>query len=105
METARRSFSVRKKSGNKNQIIQDSEVCIAVGLMKNRKTVMRGERLPLKLMNSATASDILEAAKRKHAANNARFRAGKYRLVYKDSSDVDVIPGTDEPFSLRRHKK
>ena len=70
--------------------------------MKNRITVMRGERLPLKLMNSATAS---EAAKTKHAAYNERFRAGEHRLVYKDGSDVDVIPGTDEPFSLRRHKK
>ena len=105
MEKKMRSFSVRKKSGNKKQIIQDLEVCIAVGLMKNRKTVMRGERLPLNLMNSATASDILEAPKKKHAANNERFRAGKYRLVYKDGSAGDVIPGTDEPFSLRRHKK
>ena len=56
-------------------------------------------------MNSATASDILEAAKKKHAAYNERFRAGEHRLVYKDGSDDDVIPGTDEPFSLRRHKK
>ena len=68
METERRSFSVRKKSGSKKQIIQDSEVCIAVELMKNRKTVMRGERLPVKLVNSATARDILEAAKKIHAA-------------------------------------
>ena len=104
-ETERRSFSVRKKSGSKKQRIQDSEVCITVGLMKNRKTVMRGERLPVKLMSSATARDILEAAKKKHAAYNKRFRAGEYRLVYKDGSDVDVIPGTDEPFSLRRYKE
>ena len=93
-ETERRSFGVRKTSGKK-QRIQDSEVCITVGLMKNRKTVMRGERLPVKLMSSATARDILEAAKKKHAAYNKRFRAGEYRLVYKDGSDVDVIPGTD----------
>ena len=73
--------------------------------MKNRKTVMRGERLPVKLMSTATARDILEAAKKKHAAYNKRFRAGEYRLVYKDGSDVDVIPGTDEPFSLRRYKE
>ena len=53
----------------------------------------------------ATAIDILEAAKKKHAAYNKRFRAGEYRLVYKDGSDVDVIPGTDEPFSLRRYKE
>ena len=103
-ETERRLFGVRKKSGKK-QRIQDSEVCITVGLMKNRKTVMRGERLPVKLMSSATARDILEAAKKKHAAYNKRFRAGEYRLVYKDGSDVDVIPGTDEPFSLRRYKE
>ena len=49
--------------------------------------------------------DILEAAKMKHAACNERFCAGEYRLVYKDGSDVDVIPGTDEPFSLRRYKE
>ena len=98
-ETERRSFSVRKKSGSKKQKIQDTEVCITVGLMKNRKTVMRGERLPVKLMSTATARDILEAAKKKHAAYNKRFRAGEYCLVYKDGSDVDVIPGTDEPFS------
>ena len=104
-ETERRSFSVRKKSVSKRPKIQDSEVCISVGLMKNRKTVKRGERLPVKVTSSATASDILEAAKRKHAAYNKRFRAGEYRLVYKDGSDVDVIPGTDEPFSLRRYKE
>ncbi|XP_068761187.1 uncharacterized protein [Montipora capricornis] len=104
-ETERRSFSVRKKSCSKKQRIQDSEVCITVGLMKNRKTVKRGERLPVKLSTSATAIDILEAAKKKHAAYNKRFRAGEYRLVYKDGSDVDVIPGTDEPFSLRRYKE
>ena len=73
--------------------------------MKNRNTVIRGERLPVKLMSTATARDILEAAKKKHVAYNKRFRAGEYRLVYKDGSDVDVIPGTDEPFSLRRYKK
>ena len=104
-ETERRSFSVRKKSGSKKQRIQDSEVCITVGFMKNRKTVMRGERLPVKLTSSATARDILEAATKKHAAYNKRFRAGEYRLVYKNGSDVDVIPGTDEPFSLQRYKE
>lgn len=26
-------------------------------------------------------------------------------MVYKDGSDVDVIPGTDKPFSLRRYKE
>ena len=90
-ETERRSFSVRKKSGSKKQKIQDTEVCITVGLMKNRKTVMRGERLPVKLMSTATARDILEAAKKKHAAYNKRFRAGEYRLVYKDGSDVGEL--------------
>ena len=80
-ERERRSFSVRKKSGSKKQRIQDSDVCITVGLTKNGKTIMRRERLPVKLMNSATARDILEAAKKKHAAYNKRFRAG---VVFKD---------------------
>ena len=101
-ETERCSFSVRKRSGSKTQRIQDSEVCITVGLIKNRKGVVRRERLPVKLMSSATARDILEAAKKKHAAHYKRFRAGEYRSVYTDGFDVDVIPGTEEPFSLRR---
>ena len=104
-KTERRSFSVRKKSGSKKQKIQDSEVCNSVGLMKNRKTVMRGEQLPIKLISSATVRDILEAGKKKHAAYNKIFRAGEYCLVYKDGSDVDVIPGTDEPFTLRHYKE
>ena len=58
---------------------------------------MRGERRPIKVMNTATARDILEAAKKKHASYNKRFRAGEYRLLYKD--------GSDELFSLQHSKE
>ena len=37
-------------------------------------------------MSSATPRDILEAAKKKHAAYNKWFHAREYRFVYKDGS-------------------
>ena len=94
-EPERRSSRVRNKSGSKTQRIQDSEVCITVGLMKNRKTFMRGEWLPVKLMSSATARDILEAAKKKHAAYK-RFRWGN-TVWFTKIVRVPGMTSTSEP--------
>ena len=106
---SKHSESERKRRGVHSVRLQEAKNSrfIAVGLMKNRKTFMRGKRLPVKLMSSATARTTPESCKehaaynkrfhageQKHAAYKKRFRAGEYRLVYKDGSDVDVIPGT-----------
>lgn len=73
--------------------------------MKDNSKIKGGETIPVKVMSSATPSDILQAAKKKHAAFNKRFRKGRnYSLVYKDGSEVTFILGTNpkEPFSLSR---
>ena len=69
--------------------------------MKDNSKIKGGETIPVKVMSSATPSDILQAAKKKHAAFNKRFRKGRnYSLVYKDGSEVTFILGTNpkEPF-------
>ena len=78
--------------------------------MKDEHTVKRGETLSIKVLPSATASDILQVAKKKHEAFNKRFfkkRGTNYRLVYKDGSEVKSVPGTDPevPFTLQRYKE
>ena len=90
--------------------IEETLVTIQVGVMKDEHTVKRGESLSTKVLPSATASDILQVAKKKHEAFNKRFfkkRGTNYRLVYKDGSEVKSVPGTDPevPFTLQRYKE
>ena len=106
-EKERSSFHYRKKGGEKTSN-DETQVTIQVGVMKDRSKIKRGETIPVKVMSSATPSDILQAAQKKHEAFNKRFhKGGNYRLVYKDGSEVKFIPGTnpEEPFSLSRYKE
>ncbi|CAB4007908.1 RNA-directed DNA polymerase from mobile element jockey [Paramuricea clavata] len=106
-ESQRSSFFVRKK-GRKSSSKEDKEVVIYIGLMKEMCQVKRGEWLPLKIKSSATADDILEAAIQKHSTFNKRFNSKlKYKLVFKDGSEVSNIPGGDheESFVLFTYKE
>jgi hypothetical protein len=106
-ESQRSSFFVRK-NGRKSSSKEEKEVVIYIGLMEEMCQVKRGEWLPLKIKSSATADDILEAAIQKHSTFNKRFNSKlKYKLVFKDGSEVSNIPGVDleESFVLFKYKE
>ena len=86
--------------------MEKKPVSIHVGVMKNKHgDIKRGENLPVKLLPSAKVDEILRVARQKHCAFNKRFNdRGTYILAYKDGSEVVNVPGTEEPFSLKRYK-
>ncbi|XP_065069521.1 uncharacterized protein LOC135694631 [Rhopilema esculentum] len=68
--------------------------------------IKRGENLHVKLLPSSQVEEILRVARQKHCAFNKRFNdKGTYKLAYKDGSEVVNVPGTEEPFSLKRFKE
>lgn len=104
-EEERSSFSVR--GFGKRKKVEEKPVVIHIGVMKNKLgEIKRGENLPVKLLPSAKVDEILKVARRKHCAFNKRFNdRGTYKLAYKDGSEVVNVPGTEEPFSLKRFKE
>lgn len=106
-ETERSGFAVRGKDKKKKRV-EIETVAIQVGVMNEGKALKRGETLPLKVTSTATPKEILEAAVGKHSTFNKRFDAKiKYRLFFRDGSEVQSIPGTspEEPFTLKRYKE
>lgn len=96
-----------RKKGSKKQKTP-LPVTIQVGVMNPDESLRRGETLPLKVLPTASAEEIREAAVLKHKAFNRKFSAKKrYKLVFRDGSEVRVVPGTDpeEPFTLERYKE
>ena len=87
--------------------MEEKPVVINVGVMKSKHgEIKRGENLPVKLLPSAQVEEILRVARQKHCAFNKRFNnRGTYKLAYKDGSEVVNVPGTEEPFSLKRFKE
>ena len=102
------AFQFRKKA---KMTKTEKQVTIQVGIMKpDKSTIKRGQTLPVKVLPSATAGDVQQAAMKKHEAFNKCFRKGQashYRLVYKDGSEVKFIPAThpEESFTLARYKE
>lgn len=106
-EKERSAYFVRKK-GAKRAKVNESEVTITIGVMKDINTIKRGESIPLKVLPSLPSEAILKAAIEKHATFNKRFNPRlNYTLVFKDGSEVATTPGTSpaEPFTLGRYKE
>lgn len=69
-------------------------------------TIKRGESLPLKIRKAVTGKKILEASLKKHKAFNKRFNnKQKYKLAYRDGTEVVTIHGSCEEFTLQRYKE
>ena len=106
-EKERSGYFVRKK-GAKRSRVNESEVAITIGVMKDINTIKRGESIPLKVLPSFSSEAILKAAVEKHATFNKRFNSTlNYTLVFKDGSEVATVPGTtpEESFTLGRYKE
>jgi hypothetical protein len=98
--------SFRKKGSKKPK--PEQPVTIQIGVMNEDESLRRGESLPLKVLPSATADQIREAAEAKHKSFNRKFNAKKmYKLVFRDGGEVRAVPGTnpEEPFTLQRYKE
>ena len=101
------SKSVKKGKKENNE----SEVTIHIGLIRLKEEelkVIRGSTLPLKVLPSIGAEELL----RKGADKILRFNsdlslygATSFALLYPDRTEVKCLPGGTEPFTLQRYKE
>lgn len=101
------SKSVKKGKKESNE----SEVTIHIGLIRLKEEelkVIRGSTLPLKVLPSIGAEELL----RKGADKIVRFNsdlslygATSFALLYPDRTEVKCLPGGTEPFTLQRYKE
>ena len=79
-------------------------------IMKDgRLSIKRGYSLPINVTPNITSEDLLEKAVEKHSrfhkdvvqSNKKAF----YQLLYADKNKVSTLPGSDEPFTLKRYKE
>ena len=60
----------------------------------------------MKIRKAVTGTKILEASLKKHKAFNKRFNnKQKYKLAYRDGTEVVTIHGSCEEFTLQRYKE
>lgn len=89
---------------------QATEVKINVGVMvmkDGRLSIKRGATLPLTVLSSIGAQQLLTKAVEKHHRfnNNVINRLTSYRLLYPDVKEVITIPGSQEAFTLQKYKE
>ena len=94
-----------------NQADVNSEVKINIGVMTLKDGVLsmkRGITLPLTVPQCIGTDDLLGKAVDKHnrfnndviTSSNKAF----YHLLYRDKNRVLTLPGSEEPFTLKRYK-
>ncbi|XP_028395679.1 uncharacterized protein LOC114519707 [Dendronephthya gigantea] len=98
----------KQKNGSNSQKEQD--VLIFIRLLEwngNERTLKmkRGKKVGMRISNTATSSVIHEKAEEKWRAyySNLYNANQPYLLVYEDGQIVNCLPGTEEPFSLKRY--
>ena len=108
----RSSRFVSKKSVKKvKKENNESEVTIHIGLIRLKDEelkVIRGSTLPLKVLPSIGAEELL----RKRAEKIVKFNSDlslygvtSCALLYPDRTEVKCLPGGTEPFTLQRYKE
>ena len=111
-----RSKHFRNKPGKKLKLDRkgnvdcQTKINIGVMIMKDgRLSIKRGYSLPINITPNITSEDLLEKAVEKHSrfhkdvvqSNKKAF----YQLLYADKNKVSTLPGSDEPFTLKRYKE
>ena len=113
-EEDRRGYFRRKRPAKRPKLVHqpdNSDVKINVGIMALKDgalTIKRGITLPLTVPHSIGADELLEKAVEKHfrfnkdvvTSSNTAF----YHLLYGDKNLVSSLPGSEEPFTLKRYK-
>ncbi|XP_047435743.1 uncharacterized protein LOC125004939 isoform X2 [Mugil cephalus] len=101
-ETEKESFSKRKKKSN-------NTVMINVGIMsetkKNGIKPIRGKTLPLRVEPQWSSEQLLAAAVKRLKVFNQDIEDGEYVLLYPDGSEINTLPGTDAPFTIKDYKE
>ena len=98
------------KLDRKGNVDCQTKINIGVMIMKDgRLSIKRGYSLPINVTPNITSEDLLEKAVEKHSrfhkdvvqSNKKAF----YQLLYADKNKVSTLPGSDEPFTLKRYKE
>jgi hypothetical protein len=80
----------------------------SIGLMKrtgSRVTVIRGQAETVTLCSDSSHTEVRDCAVHKFSMLNDTFDTlAEYDLVFKDGRPANVIPGTAEPFTVKRYK-
>ena len=97
------------KKGKKEN--NESEVTIHIGLIRLKDEelkVIRGSTLPLKVLPSIGAEELLRKGADKIVKFNSDlslYGATSFALLYPDGTEVKCLPGGTEPFTLQRYKE
>ena len=80
-------------------------VIISVGIVQKNEFAelkpVRGKRLPVKVLETSIAAEILLTAVEKHANHNQEFCASEdWVLLYPDFKEVICMPGKSEGFDI-----
>ena len=107
------SSHFKSKDGKKRRL--DKKPCdvkINIGIMVKKEdelVIKRGATLPLTVADNISADDLLKKAVEKHTRfNKDVITSGDttlYFLLFADKTMVENIPGSDEPFMLRKYKE
>ena len=107
--TSRFKPNLKKKKVDKTKK-KESEVPINIGFMKLESSGSlrrcRGKTLPVKVLPSSGADVILEKGVKKHANHDKNVNENtQYVLLYPDCTQVINLPGTNEPFDLKKYRE
>ncbi len=106
-----RSSHFKKKNGKRVKV--DKKICdvkVNIGIMikkEDKLVVKRGATLPVTVPESIAADDLLEKAVEKHTRFNKDVITSEdktlYYLLFGDKTRVENLPGSNEPFVLKKY--
>ena len=107
----RTSRFVSKSSKKPKKESGENEVTIHIGLIRLKDgelKVIRGSSLPLKVLPSIGAEELLRKGAEKMVKFNSDlslYGSSSFTLLYPDRTEVKYLPGGAEPFTLQRYKE
>ena len=109
-EADRSSFFKPTAKKAKTEEKQTAPVKINIGIMvmkDGKLSIKRGATLPLSVLPDIDSQQLLTKAVEKHARfnNNLINSATIYHLLYPGCKQVLNLPGSSEPFSLKKYKQ
>ena len=106
----RTSRFVSKSSKKAKKESGENEVSIHIGFIRLKDgelKVIRGSSLPLKVLPSIGAEELLRKGAEKMVKFNSDlslYEPSNFTLLYPDKTEVKYLPGGTEPFTLQRYR-
>ena len=106
----RTSRFVSKSSKRAKKESGENEVSIHIGFIRLKDgelKVIRGSSLPLKVLPSIGAEELLRKGAEKMVKFNSDlslYEPSNFTLLYLDKTEVKYLPGGTEPFTLQRYR-